>query len=105
MMEVCQRTTWEPADGLEYHPESDTYRTRHDWGDSESICYTIVNAVASLRGVDPLEVEPLGTRLDTDALENLFGRRTTLSGHVSFRLDECRVTVHADGKIVIRVLD
>lgn len=74
-----------------------------------SLASAIVAAVAEATGADPATVGPLNEVIDTDALERLFsplrdpaaGPRT---GTVTFRFEGCRVTVHADGRVVARTV-
>ncbi|MDS0297196.1 hypothetical protein NDI76_00380 [Halogeometricum sp. S1BR25-6] len=59
--------------------------------------------MSELTATDPLELEPLGTVVDTDAVETLFG--SAPSGTVrhdadlSFRYEGCDVTVENDGTV------
>lgn len=64
----------------------------------------VIAAVADAKGVDPLDLDPLYTELDPDALDNLFrptfGSPPT-SMELRFSIDECQVVVHGDGEIVV----
>lgn len=68
------------------------------------ISETIVTAVAEAKGVDPLDLEPLYTDIDADALNQLFrpsvGSPPT-SMEVRFPMAGCQVVVHADGEVVV----
>lgn len=66
--------------------------------------YELVSAVASARGVDPLDLdERLIEVVDPDALWQLFAPRLDgtrrAGGQVTFRLAQCEVTVRADAGI------
>lgn len=75
-----------------------------------SLASTVVGAVAEATGADPATVGSLDDVIDADALEGLFsplrdpaaGPRT---GTAEFRFEGCRVTIHADGRVVVRTDD
>lgn len=74
--------------------------------DTPSPSVAIVNAVAKAAGVDPLDLPPLYESVDTDALDNLFGKHDGVEAAetiFSFRLDKWNVFVRGDGRI--RVCD
>lgn len=77
----------------------------YEWGRNESVGSLVVETVAEFSGKAPEELEPLYTRIDTDALNKLFrpvddGSSRT-GGKVEFPFDDYFVTVHADGRIVV----
>lgn len=63
----------------------------------------VVVAVAKAKGVDPLELEPLGNVIDPEALDRIFTEtgdsRTT--GWLTFRMAGCEVTVTSDGELSV----
>ncbi|WP_310930113.1 HalOD1 output domain-containing protein [Halogeometricum luteum] len=67
------------------------------------VCFAVIDAVSELTATDPLELEPLGAVVDTDAVETLFD--SAPSGTVrhdaslSFRYENCDVTVGSDGTV------
>jgi hypothetical protein len=69
----------------------------------------VVEAVASLRGVDPVELEPLAGSIDPDALNDLFDpvddRRRAVRGDVAFAYEGVYVTVTSEGEIDLREPD
>lgn len=73
--------------------------------DTVPVSQRVVEEVAAVTGTDPLEIEPLYTRVDPDCLESIFDdtsipeRRS--QGHLTFPLDGCRVVIHADGEIEV----
>ena len=75
----------------------------------ESTTQAVVSAVATERGVDPIDLEPLYTVLDPDALDALFQRdgsgATQGSARVEFTYAGCEVCVAADGSVETAVLD
>lgn len=65
---------------------------------------TVVTAVADAKDVDPLDVEPLHSALDPDALDSMFDPRIgtpPTSLELTFTLDGCEVNVRADGEVAV----
>lgn len=84
----------------------DVYRTRHDPESGDPVWYAVIEAVAAVRGVDPLEVEELGAVFDLDAFDSLFvapesGGPSDADARLSFVLDGCPVIVTAGGVIEV----
>lgn len=71
--------------------------------ESEPVSQQVVAAVAETTEKDPLEIEPLYTRVDPDCLETIFSddsRVTTREhGQISFPMAGCHVVVEANGTI------
>lgn len=70
----------------------------------ESICFAIVDTVSNLTNTDPLELDPLGTVVDTDALNALFSPSDSSRRHdayLTFRYEGCNVAVDSDGTISV----
>lgn len=75
-----------------------THIEEHD----RSATLAIVDAVATLRGEDPLDMSVvLAEVVDPDALERLVGARSggLSDGRVTFAFAGCHVHVHADGRV------
>lgn len=74
-------------------------------GEMAAISERVIEKVAAVTGTDPLEMEPLYSRVDPDCLESLFDDRTVPEsrnqGHVAFPLDGCQVVVEADGTVEV----
>lgn len=87
-----------------YNARTGAYHVRHDWGGEESLAELVVFTVAAIVGVEPEHVAPLSSCVDTDSLESLFSLEgdPTGGGHLSFRLNDCTVTVYNDGDVLIR---
>lgn len=71
---------------------------------SGPISDVVVTAVADAKGVDPLDVEPLHSVVDPDALDRMFQPRVGAppsSLEVTFELDGCAVEVRADGEVAV----
>ncbi|WP_418281497.1 HalOD1 output domain-containing protein [Halorubrum sp. DTA98] len=64
----------------------------------------VVGAVATVAGNDPLDIEPLYSTVDPDALDALFDRRKPVVGdlHTRFTLDGYDVTLSSYGSVVVR---
>lgn len=73
--------------------------------DTLSVSDRVIEEVASVTGTDPLEMEPLYTRIDPDCLESLFSDdslpESRTQGHVAFPMAGCEVVVEADGTIEV----
>lgn len=77
--------------------------------DGERLSIEIINAIAEFEDADPIEVRPvLYDIIDPDALDSLFADtqrgQSRTAGHVTFRYDEHKVTVHSDGDVNIQPL-
>lgn len=68
------------------------------------ITETVVTAVAEATGVEPLELEPLYTVVDPDALNRLFAPSSSGRSpfvEICFSMAGCEVVVHCDGEVVV----
>ena len=80
---------------------TDTVTSTYRSGD---VSETVVMAVAEAKGVDPLDLDPLYTTVDPDALNEVF--RPTVGSSTStmqfrFSMAGCEVVVHGDGDVVV----
>lgn len=71
---------------------------------------SVIRAVAAVNGTDPVQMRPLYDAIDPDALDRMFdeapGRPHPLpDGAVSFRFNDCDVTVYGDGRTVVSPVD
>lgn len=78
--------------------------------DAPDLTHAVVEAVAEVRGVDPVGLEPrLYQAVDPDALNRLFARRADGTpregGRVEFVLAACQVCVEADGSVDVTALE
>ncbi|MFC6716910.1 HalOD1 output domain-containing protein [Natrialbaceae archaeon GCM10025810] len=83
------------------------YTVQFDRLDDEPLSVAIADAVATYRGIDVVDLEPLHYTINADALERLFepradGLRT--GGTVTFEYTGCLVTVTAEGGITVEAL-
>lgn len=65
----------------------------------------VIEEVAEFKGVDPIHLPPLYDALDPDALDTLFepagNGATRGNGSIEFTYAQQRVTVHADGRVLV----
>lgn len=65
----------------------------------------IVERAAEVSGTDPLEMPPMSSAVDLEALDRLFDRDPTsypeLRGSLAFRYAGCEVEIHADGHVEV----
>lgn len=75
------------------------------WDDSSdaSLAETIVKAIATVKGVSPMEVPPLYDSVDPDAVESLFEHSD--SHRIQFRHAGFDVVVTASGEIKLSSID
>jgi hypothetical protein len=66
----------------------------------------VVVALSEAMAVDPSELEPLHTTVDTDALDTLARVRDTTNGdvNITFSHEGRRITVHSYGVVVVAPL-
>lgn len=71
--------------------------------DHDSLTEALVLAVADVKGVDPLELDPLYDDVDLEALERLVRRGADASASVeaTFAVQGCDVTVTAAGTLTV----
>ena len=69
----------------------------------DSVCLSVVSAVARAVDTDPSRLEPLATVVDPDALERLVADGDGGGGEraVSFTMAGCRIVVDAGGDIAV----
>jgi len=79
-------------------------RTELSDRDGERALVRVVRTVADERGVEPTDLEPpLGTVVDTDALNKILRSDTTSQLTVAFEYAGCHVTVTPDDVSVTRL--
>lgn len=72
--------------------------TGKSYSDTPSLA--VIKEIAEEEGIDPGEVEPpLGTVIDTDALNGLFTESGRTDGLVTFEYSGYRVMVDSDGDV------
>ncbi|WP_231188652.1 HalOD1 output domain-containing protein [Haladaptatus sp. DYF46] len=77
--------------------------------DNESISTVIAETIANHKGVDPADIEPLYTTIDSDALDALFAPRNDGSarttGQITFIHAGYEITVNSDRTITVELID
>jgi len=90
-------------ESFEYYPDEDVYRAMFD-GDVVTPSMAVVGAVSTVADEDPLDIEPLHSTVDPDALDALFSGKRHDKGdiHARFSVAGHSVTVSSYGSIVVR---
>lgn len=72
-------------------------------GEDEVPSTAVISAIASIRGYDPIQLPPLHSAIDPDALDRLFASFTAAqdgnSMSVTFVYDDRQVTVKGNGTV------
>lgn len=82
------------------------YAVEFDWNDGPRISTLVVEVVAEMADLDPIEMdEPLYEIIDPDSLDELFraridGVRRT-GGRIEFEVQDLAVTVYGDGVLEV----
>lgn len=80
-------------------------KTRYDPESNDEFAYTIVNSVATVANVDPVDIDQqIFTVVDVDALEQIFpdfGSASATRGHLQFEFYGHTVAVYSDGTIEV----
>ena len=85
----------------------DGYHTTHEWDSDVSLSHTVIDAIATARGIDPAELDPLHSVVDIEALDRLFesprdSTRTDGVERVEFAFGGHRITATSSGDITVR---
>lgn len=70
----------------------------------DSIWLSIVTTIAEKEGVDPLDLEPLHSTVDTDALRNLLNGNANQYLQIKFQYHGYEVTAASDGQVTVERL-
>lgn len=100
----------ELSEGDVWHDRhSGTFRVTVDSSDTESLTVSIVLAIATIKEVEPTELDSLSVYVDTDALDTLFDteptNRSAIEGSFSFTYEGFCVLVNRNGELVISPVD
>ena len=71
----------------------------------ESPSHGVIRAIATVKGVDPTDVDPLYDFIDPDALNTMFDDTTEAREsdlRVSFRIEDSKIEVSGDRRITVR---
>lgn len=90
---------------VNFHESSGTYRTQFD-EHTRPASEAIVKAVATATGIDQLELPPLHSVIDPDALDALFDSPTRRASKqrlvLTFEYADCRVSAKAHGTVEVK---
>ncbi|WP_226038991.1 HalOD1 output domain-containing protein [Natrinema sp. DC36] len=91
------------ADSPVEDPERGSFTARYDWTANDDPSISIVRTVAAVTGTEPTEMRPLYEVVDPEAMNRLLTRAgaRTRPIRLSFRFENCAVTVHADGRVIV----
>lgn len=76
----------------------------HDWARGGSLSRTVIESIATAKGVSPLDLQPLIGAVDPDALDKLFLGMDGLprsEGSLRFAFAGCEILVQSDGTISV----
>lgn len=91
------------------YPEIETehriFRITHEWNGPDSLQFTLLTAVAAIKGIERTDLPRLDDSIDMDALEMLFataGSGGTPTDHISFVYADYLVDVLRNGHIILQ---
>ena len=90
------------VEAVEYHQDSGTVRTQFDQ-EKTSASMAVMATLAEVMDADPVELDPLHSTVDPDALDALVRVRTGTDGdiHVTFTHMDHTITVSSYGVVTI----
>jgi len=90
-------------ESFEYHPDEGVHRAIFDGGEVAPST-AVIGALSTVADKDPLNIEPLHSTIDTDALNALFSGERYSEGdiHARFSVEGYSVTLSSYGSIVVR---
>ncbi len=90
------------VEAVEYSQESGTVRTQFDQ-EKISASMAVIATLADAMDTDPVELDPLNSTVDPDALDALVRVRYGTNGdsHVTFTHEGHAITVHSYGIVTI----
>lgn len=90
------------VEAVEYHPETTTVRTQFDQQKTPA-SMAVIATLAEVMDADPVELDPLHSTVDPDALDALVRVRTGTDGdiHVTFTHEDHAIIVYSYGVVTI----
>lgn len=90
-------------ESFEYHAEDNVYRAIYNHSEQPASA-AVVSAVAAASDTDPLDMDPLHSTIDTDALNALATPRdvSNSDAHLTFEFHGHKVTISKFGRLKIR---
>ena len=90
---------------VDYDPAEDRYRASYDLEEIDP-SLAVVKAIAAVEGVDPLDMEPLGTTVDLEALDSVLQSGTgTSDPTITLRIRGYEIILYSSGLLVLQRLD
>lgn len=87
---------------VEYDARTQTHRAHYDFSGSVTPSTAVLETVATIEDVDPIELDPLFESVDPDVIDALFEPSTGRSIEcITFVFTGYEVTVHGDGTIAV----
>jgi hypothetical protein len=83
---------------IEYDADNETFRAEYDT-DQNQTSIAVAAVIAAAKGTDPMELSPLYTCIDTNALDGLFVPSKTGEQRCSFHFEGFEVTVSSAGMV------
>jgi|AntRauTorcE11898_2_1112593.scaffolds.fasta_scaffold01873_2 hypothetical protein len=84
-----------------FDPDDGRYHVSCDWQTVNGPGIVIVEAVARVLNMDPLDLQPLQDAVDVDSVESLLTSHHTAPVTVEFEYADTRVRLSRDGRISI----
>lgn len=90
------------VESVEYHQDSATVRIQFD-KEKTPASMAVIATLADVMDADPVELDPLHSTVDPDALDNLVRVRTGTDGdiHVTFTHEDHAITVSSYGVVTV----
>lgn len=94
------------VEAFEYTEETASIRTQFD-GEKTPASLAVLATLAEIMDTDPVDLSPLYSRIDPDALDAVVQKRNGSDGdiHVTFTYEAHTIEVHSYGVITITPLD
>ena len=90
---------------VDYKSAEDRYQASYDH-EEISPGIAIVEAIATVEGIDPLDIEPLGTTIDLEALDSVLRSGTGQSDPtVTLRTQGYEITLYSSERLVLQRLE
>lgn len=87
-----------------FDEEAEEFRMEYD-PSVDDPSHAVLAAVASVTRTDLIELDPLYSVLDPDALDKLFSVNSDTTCRLTFGFTDCQITVDAAGTIVLKSED
>lgn len=90
---------------ITYTAETGTFHLSHDWDRPLSLSVVIALAIEELSNKEREDIAPLNTRIDPDALNEIFEPRSDenerTSGYLRFTYEQYTIFVYSDGNVIL----